>query len=95
MTDKDGKDVAYKAEQEDSTLTITAKYDFAILTGGLGGMNTLKAQGVEKIVFVTNGAESAFMLSDLLEKAARAATASSSRTTAAASPSPWARRRPT
>lgn len=67
VTDKGGKDVAYKAEQEDSTLTITAKYDFAILTGGLGGMNTLKAQGVEKIVFVTNGAESAFMLSDLLE----------------------------
>ena len=67
VTDKDGKDVAYKAEQEDSTLTVTAKYDFAILTGSLGGMNTLKAQGVEKIVFVTNGAESAFMLSDLLE----------------------------
>ena len=67
VTDKDGKDVAYKAEQEDGILTITAKYDFAILTGGLDGMNTLKAQGVEKIVFVTNGAESAFMLSDLLE----------------------------
>lgn len=67
VTDKDGKNVTYKAEQEDSTLTITAKYDFAILTGSLGGMNTLKAQGVEKIVFVTNGAESAFMLSDLLE----------------------------
>lgn len=67
VTDKGGKDVAYKAEQEDGILTITAKYDFAILTGGLGGMNTLKAQGVEKIVFVTNGAESAFMLSDLLE----------------------------
>ena len=67
VTDKDGKDVAYKAELENGTLTVTAKYDFAILTGGLGGMNTLKAQGVEKIVFVTNGAESAFMLSDLLE----------------------------
>ncbi len=67
VTDKGGKDVAYKAEQENGTLTVTAKYDFAILTGGLGGMNTLKAQGVEKIVFVTNGAESAFMLSDLLE----------------------------
>lgn len=67
VTDKDGKDVAYKAEQEDGLLTITAKYDFAILTGSLCGMNTLKAQGVEKIVFVTNGAESAFMLSDLLE----------------------------
>ena len=67
VTDKDGKDVTYKVEQEDGILTITAKYDFAILTGSLGGMNTLKAQGVEKIVFVTNGAESAFMLSDLLE----------------------------
>lgn len=67
VTDKDGKDVTYKAEQENGTLTVTAKYDFAILTGGLCGMNTLKAQGVEKIVFVTNGAESAFMLSDLLE----------------------------
>ena len=67
VTDKGGKDVAYKAEQEDGTLTVTAKYDFAILTGSLDGMNTLKAQGVEKIVFVTNGAESAFMLSDLLE----------------------------
>lgn len=67
VTDKGGKDVAYKAELEDGTLTVTAKYDFAILTGGLGGMNALKAQGVEKIVFVTNGAESAFMLSDLLE----------------------------
>ena len=67
VTDKDGKDVTYKAEQEDGILTITAKYDFAILTGSLDGMNTLKAQGVEKIVFVTNGAESAFMLSDLLE----------------------------
>lgn len=67
VTDRDGKDVTYKAEQEDGTLTITAKYDFAILTGSLGGMKTLKAQGVGKIVFVTNGAESAFMLSDLLE----------------------------
>ena len=28
----------------------------------------LTAQGVEKIIFVTNGATSAFMLSDLLEK---------------------------
>ena len=67
VTDKDGNDVAYTAEQKDGTLTITAKYDFAILTGSLGGMNTLKAQGVEKVIFVTNGTASAFMLSDLLE----------------------------
>ena len=42
--------------------------DFAILTGRLSGIRTLKAQGVEKIIFVTKGATSAFMLSDLLEK---------------------------
>ena len=34
----------------------------------LSGLRTLKAQGVEKIVFVTKGAASAFLLSDLLSK---------------------------
>ena len=34
----------------------------------LSGLRTLKAQGVEKIVFVTRGAASAFLLSDLLSK---------------------------
>ena len=36
----------------------------------LSGLRTLKAQGVEKIVFVTKGATSAFRLADLLEKGA-------------------------
>ena len=68
MTDKDGKDIAYMAEQKDGVLTVTVDADFAVLTGKLSGISTLKAQGVEKIVFVTRGAASAFLLSDLLSK---------------------------
>ena len=49
-------------------LTVTVDADFAVLTGKLSGIDTLKAQGVEKIVFVTKGAASAFPLSDLLSK---------------------------
>lgn len=49
-------------------LTVTVDEDLAILTGRLSGIRTLKAQGVEKIVFVTKGATSAFLLSDLLDK---------------------------
>ena len=48
--------------------TVTVDEDLAILTGRLSGIRTLKAQGVEKIVFVTKGATSAFLLSDLLDK---------------------------
>lgn len=68
VTDKDGVDIAYKAEKNDGVLTITADEDHAVLTGTLAGIEQLKAQGVEKIVFVTNGASSAFSLNDLLEK---------------------------
>ena len=68
VTDKDGVDIAYKAEKNDGVLTITADGDHAVLTGTLAGIEQLKAQGVEKIVFVTNGASSAFSLNDLLEK---------------------------
>ena len=68
VTDKDGRDIAYTAEQKGGVLTVTADEDLAILTGRLSGIRTLKAQGVEKIVFVTKGAASAFLLSDLLEK---------------------------
>ena len=66
VTAKDGKDIAYTAEQKGSVLTVTVDEDLAILTGKLSGIRTLKAQGVEKIVFVTKGAASAFLLSDLL-----------------------------
>ena len=68
VTDKDGVDIVYKAEKNDGVLTITADEDHAVLTGTLAGIEQLKAQGVEKIVFVTNGASSAFSLNDLLEK---------------------------
>ena len=68
VTDKYGRDIAYMAEQTGGVLTVTVDEDFAILTGKLSGLRTLKAQGVEKIVFVTKGAASAFLLSDLLSK---------------------------
>ena len=68
VTDKDGRDIAYTAEQKGGVLTVTVDEDLAILTGKLSGIRTLKAQGVEKIVFVTKGATSAFLLSDLLDK---------------------------
>ena len=68
VTDRDGRDIAYTAEQTGGVLTVTVDEDFAILTGKLSGLRTLRAQGVEKIVFVTRGAASAFPLSDLLSK---------------------------
>ena len=66
VVDQDGKALACKAERKDGVLTITAEADFAALTGTLGGIRTLKAQGIDTIVFVTNGATSTFALSDLL-----------------------------
>ena len=68
VTDRDGRDIAYTAEQTGGVLTVTVDADFAVLTGKLSGIDTLKAQGVEKIIFVTKGAASAFLLSDLLDK---------------------------
>ena len=68
VTDKDGRDIVYTAERKDGVLTVNVDEDFAILTGRLSGIRTLKAQGVEKIIFVTKGAASAFLLSDLLDK---------------------------
>ena len=68
VTDRDGRDIACTAEQKGGVLTVTVDADFAVLTGSLSGMTALRAQGVEKIVFVTKGATSAFMLSDLLGK---------------------------
>ena len=68
VTDRDGRDIAYTAEQTGGVMTVTVDEDFAILTGKLSGLRTLKSQGVEKIVFVTRGAASAFLLSDLLSK---------------------------
>ena len=74
VLDKDEKDIAYKAEQKDGVLTVTVDADFAVLTGTLGGISTLKAQGVEKLVFVTKSAKSTFALAYLLEKGSRGET---------------------
>ena len=63
---KDGKTPPCKETNQNGVLTITADADFANLTGSASGLKTLKAQGVETIVFVTNGATSTFALSDLL-----------------------------
>ena len=66
VIDQDGKALTCETERQDGVLTITVEADFAALTGKLGGIQTLKAQGIDTIVFVTNGATSTFALSDLL-----------------------------
>lgn len=66
VTDADGRDIPYTQAREGSTLTIAAEQDFAILTGTLHGIAVLQAQGVEKIVFKTNGASSSFQPERLL-----------------------------
>ena len=66
VTDADGRDIPYTQAREGSTLTIAAEQDFAILTGTLHGIAVLQAQGIEKIVFKTNGASSSFLPEQLL-----------------------------
>ena len=68
VTAKDGRDIAYTAEQKGGVLTVTVDADFAVLTGRLSGMTALRAQGVEKIIFVTNGAKTAVKLSAIISK---------------------------
>ena len=66
VTDADGRDIPYTQAREGSTLTIAAEQDFAILTGTLHGIAVLQAQGVEKIIFKTNGTSSSFRPEQLL-----------------------------
>ena len=66
VTDADGRDIPYTQAREGSTLTIAAEQDFAILTGTLYGIAVLQVQGLEKIVFKTNGASSSFQPEQLL-----------------------------
>ena len=68
VTDRDGRDIAYTAEQKGGVLTVTVDEDFAVLTSSLSGMTALRAQGMEKIVFVTNGAKTAVKLSAIISK---------------------------
>ena len=71
---QDGKDLSYKAARQDGVLTITVDADFAILTGSLSGMKTLKAQGVDAVAFVTNGASSTSAIANLLAQGSSADT---------------------
>ena len=69
VTDGSGKDISCQAEQTGSVLTITVKdAEFAILTGKLSGIRTLKQQGIETIRFVTKDAVSTFRLDKLLQQ---------------------------
>ena len=66
VTDGDGKYVKYATQWSDGVLTVTAEADRAVLTGKLSGMAALKAQGIERIVFITSKATSEFAAADLL-----------------------------
>ena len=68
VTDRDGRNIAYTAEQKGGVLTVTVDANFAVLTASLSGMTALRAQGVEKIIFVTNGAKTAVKLSAIISK---------------------------
>lgn len=72
IADENDKYVVHRLETADGVMTITAERDFASFTNKVSTLDILAKQGVEKIVFVTNGAASEFMLSDLLEKTADA-----------------------
>ena len=67
VTDKDGRDLAYKYEKADGVLTVTVEADYAVLTGSLAGINALSQQGIEELVFITNGASSTYKLAELLD----------------------------
>ena len=62
----DGQSLPYQAQIKDGGLTVTVQADTASLRGSTGSLGQLEAQGITEIRFITNGAESAFTLSDLL-----------------------------
>ena len=66
VCDPEGQSIPYQAQQKDGVLTVTVQADTASLRGTTGSLGQLEAQGITKILFVTNGAQSAFVLSDLL-----------------------------
>lgn len=65
VTDKDGNAVSYTAAREGGVLTIRVDAAYARLTLTADEAQALTAQGVEKVVFVTTGAASAFRPADL------------------------------
>lgn len=71
---QNGWRIPYQEQKQGSVLTITVGADFAVLTGTLGGMRALKGQGIDTIVFVTNGASSTFAMEDLLAQGSAVST---------------------
>lgn len=72
VTDKGGNAVSYTAAREGSVLTIRVDAAYARLTLTAAEAQALTAQGVEKVVFVTTGATSAFRPADLAAYASEA-----------------------
>ena len=66
VSDPEGQSIPYQAQQKDGILTVTVQADTAFLRGTTGSLGQLEAQGITEIRFVTNGAQSAFTLADLL-----------------------------
>ena len=66
ICDPEGQSIPYQAQQKDGVLTVTVQADTASLRGTTGSLGQLEAQGIAEIRFVTNGAQSAFTLADLL-----------------------------
>lgn len=65
VTDKDGNAVSYTAAREGGVLTIRVDAAYARLTLTADEAQALTAQGVEKVVFITTSATSAFRPADL------------------------------
>ena len=72
VTDKDGNQIPYTAAREGGVLTIRVDAAYARLTLTAAEAQALTAQGVEKVVFITTGATSAFRPADLTAYASEA-----------------------
>ena len=72
VTDKDGNQISYTAAREGGVLTIRVDAAYARLTLTADEAQALTAQGVEKVVFITTGAASAFRPADLTAYASEA-----------------------
>lgn len=72
VTDKDGNQIPYTAAREGGVLTIRVDAAYARLTLTADEAQALTAQSVEKVIFVTTGATSAFSPADLTAYASEA-----------------------
>ena len=72
VTDKDGNQIPYTAAREGGVLTIRVDAAYARLTLTAAEAQALTAQSVEKVIFVTTSATSAFRPADLTAYASEA-----------------------